>query len=73
MKTIVLKIDDDAVGMISGCLKVMGMTQKACGIINQFVLKIVKALDEGKEELHIQLKTDQECQANQSTTEQTTK
>ena len=57
MKTIKVKIDDDVYKHLKQATQVKGMTGNIGGIIDSFIIKLVKSIDKGLDEEHFKYKT----------------
>ena len=61
MKTIVVKVSDRVLAELRTHMSLKCMTGEACGGPDAFVVKFVKAVDDGEAELTLQLKSEREC------------
>ena len=61
MKTIIVKISDQVLTELRTHMGIKCMGGEACGVPDAFVVKFVKAVEEGKTELTLQLKSERKC------------
>ena len=60
MKTIVVKVSDRVLAELRTHMALKCMTGEACGVPDAFMVKFVKAVDDGEAELTLQLKSERE-------------
>jgi len=60
MKTIIIKISDSVFKEIRTHMNIRGMTGEACGVVDEFVVKFIEAIEKELPELTLQLKAEKE-------------
>jgi len=60
MKTIVVKVSDRVLAKLRTHMNLKCILGEACGMPDAFVVKFVKAVDDGEAELTLQLKSERE-------------
>ena len=63
MKKIVLSMDDNVFTELRSAMGVRGLSGVAYGIIDEMIVKLVEAMQDGKEEKHFSFKDKDDCDA----------